>query len=114
MKLAESRRHLIYASVSLGSPVVAFLMILAYQSVAHAHDWEVIGQDSGLAGAFLGIAEIIQIAFAVLFGIIVGLIFAVLSIRFQRGILGLAALIFNGLPFIALSFLIIRGITRGW
>ena len=113
MKLAKSRRHLIYALISFVSPVAAFLMILGYQSVAHAQDWEALGQDSGMAGAILSLAEVIQIAFAMWFGTIVGLIFAVLSIR-QRRILGVTALIFNGLPFAALAFLLIRGMTRGW
>ncbi|MEP6788227.1 MAG: hypothetical protein ABJB40_07345 [Acidobacteriota bacterium] len=112
--MAESRRHRIYTLISFVSPVIAFLVILAYQSVAHSHDWEVIGPDSGMAGAFLAFAEIIQIAFAVLCGTIVGLIFAVVSIQVQRRIPGLAAFIFNGLLFVVLSFFIIRGVTRGW
>ena len=113
MKLTETRKHLIYALLSFVSPIAAFLIILAYQSIAHAQDWEDIGQDAGMAGAFLGLGEIIQIAFAILIGTIVGLIFGVLSFR-KRRILGLVVLIFNGVPFLTLSFLIIRGMTRGW
>lgn len=112
MNPAKSRKHLIYTLISFACPVIAFLMVIAYQSVAHAHDWEGIAQDSdsGAAGALLMFAEIVQIVFAVLFGSIIGLIFAVLGIR-QRRILGLAALIFNGLPFVALLILMMsRGI----
>lgn len=109
----DTRRNLIYALLSFASPLLAFLIILGYQSVAHAQDWQTLEPADGMAGAVLGLAEIIQIAIAVLVGTLVGLVFALLCVR-RRPIIGTIALIFNGLPLVALSFLVIRGMTRGW
>jgi hypothetical protein len=61
-----------------------------------------------------GFAAVVQLIVCSMIGCLVGLIFAVLSIRLQRRVLGagLAALAFNGLPFLLLASLWFKGMTH--
>lgn len=63
----------------------------------------------------MAFAEIVQLILASITGCLIGLIFAVLSMRLQRRVLGvgLAALVFNGVPFLLLISLWIKGMTHG-
>lgn len=116
-EMAGPHRHWIYALVAIVCPIGSFLIMLAYQTMAHAADWQLINQDSARAGAMdLTIYEIAQQALAVLFGAFIGLFFAALSLRLTRraASLGTVALILNGLPFLMAVFMIIWGLTVGW
>ena len=61
----------------------------------------------------MGFAEVVQLIVFTVAGCLVGLVFAVLSIRLRRRVwgMGLAALIFNGLPFLLFLSLWITGMT---
>ncbi|MEO5859886.1 MAG: hypothetical protein ABIR33_13165 [Pyrinomonadaceae bacterium] len=114
MKVVPSRKYLIYALIAFLCPIAAILVTILYQSIAHAEDWKLYGEE--LAGAYLALAEVIQIVYAVAIGSALGLIFAIISLRFRRRFIsvGTAALTFNALPFVLTVYLLIQGITRGW
>jgi len=63
----------------------------------------------------MAFAEVVQLIIASMAGCLAGLIFAVLSLRLQRRVLGvgLAAFVFNGVPFLFLIFLWIKGMKSG-
>lgn len=118
MEITQSRRHMVYALVSFACPVVALLIMLGYQSVAHAEDWRRIDAEveQSMEGAFLFLGEIILCAYAILLGTLVGIVFAILSLRLKPRVLslGTAAIVFNSLPFAAVLAFIVRGMTRGF
>jgi drug/metabolite transporter (DMT)-like permease len=63
-----------------------------------------------MAGALMGFTEIIQFTFVLMIGCIVGLFLGGLSLwnRKKMVSIGLAGLILNSLPIIALLYLILR------
>ena len=63
----------------------------------------------------MGFGEVVQLIVFLMVGCLAGLIFAVLSLRLQRRVLGmgLAALVFNVLPYLLLMSLWIKGMVRG-
>ena len=115
MKKQRFPKHIIYALISLASPITILFATLAYQSAANSSFWHSITPEESGAGAMMAFAEVAQLIFLSMVGCLLGLIFAVLSIRLQRRVLGvgLAALVFNGLPFLLLASLWIKGMARG-
>ncbi|MHB8845834.1 MAG: hypothetical protein ACYC7L_13925 [Nitrospirota bacterium] len=106
---------MIYGVVSFFCPIVAVIAVLAYQSVAYADFWRSITPDKSTAGAMMAIGEVFQILVVSSGGCLLGICFAVASLRIQRQIrgVGLAALIFNGLPFLLLTFIWIKMMVLG-
>lgn len=114
MQESSSRTHLIYALFSFLIPPVAVLLTVAYQSVAHAEDWKTYGDE--LAGAYLALAEIIQIVWVIAISAAIGIVFALRGLRVWRQLIsaGTTILLFNLVLFFLASYLLIRGMTRGW
>jgi len=108
-------KYVVYAVLSLASPIIAFLATLAYQSVTNSAFWSSITTEENAAGAMMAFAEVVQLIFFTMIGCFVGIIFAVISLRVQRRILGLglASVVFNGLPLLLSMFLLIKGWTVG-
>jgi hypothetical protein len=108
-------KYVVYAVLSLAPPIIAFLATLTYQSVANSAFWSSITPEYSAAGAMMGFAEIVQLILFTMIGCFIGMIFAVISLRIQRRILGLGlvGVVFNGLPLLLFMFLLIKGWTVG-
>ncbi len=110
MKQQRPSKHIVYAVLSLASPIIAFLATLTYQSIADSAFWSSITTEENAAGAMMAFVEIVQLILFTMIGCFVGMIFAVISLRVQRRILGfgLAGIVFNGLPLLLFIFLLIK------
>jgi uncharacterized membrane protein YbjE (DUF340 family) len=100
MRNQRLSKHVSYAVISLACPIVALLVTLACQSIANASFWRSIITEESAAGTIEGFSEVIQLIVFLMVGCLTGLLFAAISLRLQRRVLGigLAALVFNGLP----------------
>jgi type III secretory pathway component EscR len=109
-------RYVICAVLSLASPIIAFLATRTYQSVANSAFWSSLTPEDSAAAVFGVFAEIGELIFFTMIGCFVGIIFAVISLRVQRRILGLGlvGVVFNGLPLLLFMFYLIKGWTVGF
>lgn len=98
------KRFHIYIIISFICPIVAVAGMRFYQWIGNSDYWSSLTPEYSAAGALLGFVEVIQVIFALLLGCIIGLVFAGLYFWSPRNIkaLGIAAVIYNGLPFIFL------------
>lgn len=80
MKNQQFPKHIVYAVLSLASPVIAFSATVAYQSFAHSDFWNSMTHDEHAAGAMMGFAEGMQLVFVTVIGCFVGIIFAAISV----------------------------------
>lgn len=116
MSIPQLPKHAVYAIVSFFCPIIAVSAVLAYQAIAYADFWESITPEESAAGAMMAIGEISQILVVSSGGCLLGILFAAASLRIQRQIrgVGLAALTFNGLPFLLLMFIWTKVMVLGW
>ncbi|HQX56448.1 MAG TPA: hypothetical protein PLP07_11000 [Pyrinomonadaceae bacterium] len=104
----RSYRHIIYAVISVACPFIAFGLISLYQEYAHEWFWEVQKKpwpldDADKNAVVMGaIAMAVEAALAVVVGLIVGTMFAALSLKRKLRFIsfGTAALLFNLIPLI--------------
>jgi hypothetical protein len=115
MRQQRLSKHVVYAVLSLVCPIIAFFATLAYQSAANSEFWSSLTTEESGAGAMMAFAEFIQLILFTMIGCILGTIFALISLRIQRRILGfgLIGVVFNGLPLLFFTFLLIKGGTVG-
>jgi cell division protein FtsX len=115
MRKQPFSKHIVYAVLSFICPIVAFFVTLAYQSVVNSSFRQSLGHDDGMAAAMMVFSEIAQIIFFTMIGCVIGIIFAVISLRLKRRFrsLGFMALVFNGLPFLLLLTFWIKGVLVG-
>lgn len=113
MRKQRFSKQIIYALLSFAAPIVALSATLIYQSIANSSLRESITAEYSAAGAMTAFAEFIQLIVFTAFGCFIGIIFASISLWLQRRIVGMAALIFNGLPFLLLMSFWIKGILNG-
>jgi hypothetical protein len=115
MRKMRLPKHIVYGLISFACPVVAFIAILLYQSIVDSNFWVSLIPEESAAGALMAISEVVQVVLFSMGGCLVGLIFGILSIRIQRRVLGvgMAAIVFNALPFLLLMSFWIKGMTVG-
>ena len=115
MRKKRFPKYVVYVVLSFAAPVVALLVTFTYQSITNYSFYQSLTRDESFAGAMMGFAEVVQLMLFTLIGCLVGIIFAVISLRVQRRVigLGLAGLFFNGLPLLLLMFHLIKGWTVG-
>ena len=115
MRNQRLTKHLILAVVSFACPIIALSATLAYERIAYADFWHSITPEENFAGAMMAFAEVVQAIVFFMFGCLVGLIFAVLSMCLKGRVLGvgLAALVFNVLPFLLLISLLVGRMASG-
>ena len=115
IKKKRSYRHLIYALISVACPFVAFGIVSTYQDYAYA---ELLApkccpiDDADVnAGAMMGFVIVVQLIFAVGVGSLVGLIFAVMSLKSKPRVFsfGTVALLFNLIPVVGVVVIFLRG-----
>ncbi len=113
MRQQRLPKHVVYAVLSLACPIIAFFATLAYQSAANSEFWSSLTTGEGAAGATMAFAEVVQLILFTMIGCVLGMIFAAISLRIQRRILGfgLVGVVFNGLPLLLFMFLLIKGWT---
>ena len=106
--------HAIYALISFICPIAAYQGTLLYQSIANSEYWQSLTPGENVTGALMAFSEITQLIVSLVIGCTVGLLFAVLSIRrHQVWSVGLIALVFNALPFVFVTSLLIKGMVFG-
>ena len=112
MKQRRFHKHIVYAVLSLVSPVIAFIATRAYQSAANSEFWNSLktGDGESAAAVWGAMDEFAQLINFTMIGCIIGIIFALISLRIQRRILGfgLTGVVFNGLPLLLVIILLIR------
>ncbi len=116
------QRHLIYALISLASPFISLGTVLLYQSYAYDWFWQITEKAALLddadinAGAMMGVVIVIQLVFALGIGSLLGLVFAVMSLKRNPKIIsfGMISLLFNLIPFVGSLLIIIRGYLIGF
>ena len=80
MKKQRFPKYIVYAVLSLVSPIIAFSATAAYQSFAHSDFWNSMTHDEHAAGAMMAFAEGMQLIFFTVIGCFVGVIFALISV----------------------------------
>jgi hypothetical protein len=116
MKLPKISKYARQVVLSFACPILALCAILVYQDLAHGEFWRSMTPDTSAAGAMMAVGEVIELCFSVMVGCLAGIVFAALSLR-SRGrlrVLSLVALLFNGVPFVLLLALWIKGRTSGF
>lgn len=105
----RSYRHIIYALISVACPFIAYGLISLYQEYAYDWFWQLqkkpMPRDDAddNAVAMMAIVMAVQTTLAVVGGLIIGTVFAALSLRRRPRLVsfGTAALFFNLLPLIS-------------
>ena len=100
---------MVYALISVACPFIAYGLISLYQEYAYEWFWQLSTKPKPLddadvnAGAMMGVAVLVEAALAVVIGLIIGLVFAALSLKRRPRFIsfGTAALIFNLIPLVA-------------
>jgi hypothetical protein len=115
MRQQRLPKHVVYAVLSLACPVIALFATLAYQSTANSEFWSSLTTGDNAAAAMGAFAEFVEVIFFTMIGCVLGMISAVISLCVQRRVLGLglAGVVFNGLPLLLFMFLLIKGWTVG-
>ena len=106
----RSYRHVVYALISVACPFIAYGLISLYQEYAYDWFWEVQKkpwpQDDADKNAVVMIAIVmaVEAALAVVGGLIVGTMFAALSLKRKPRLVsfGTAALLFNLVPLVVI------------
>lgn len=104
----KSYRHIIYAIISVACPFIAYGLISLYQEYAYEWYWQIGNQGRPLddadvnAGAMMGFAVLVEAALAIVVGLIIGTLFAAMSLKRQPRLIsfGTAALLFNLIPIV--------------
>lgn len=118
MKMKYLPKNTLYAIASILSPIIAGIGTYVYQSLVNSEFWSslhnVEGASNGV-GATMVFAEVIQMTAALTIGCLIGIILAVRSIYIDKAKskMGIMALTVNGLPFLLLSFFVVKGIIFG-
>ncbi len=87
MRKQRFRKHVIFAVLSIGCPVVAFSSTLIYQYFVNSNFWGSLSDKEGTtnaAGAMMAFAEFVELIFFTVIGSVVGIIFAVISFWLWR------------------------------
>ena len=115
MKIQRIQKHIVYGVISFFCPIVAVIAVSIYQSVVDASFWQSMTPEDNAIGAMMAFGELVQLIGVSIVGCLFGIIFAVASLRLQQRVwsVGSAALVFNGLPFLLLICLWIKGMIVG-
>jgi hypothetical protein len=115
MRKQRLHKHIVCGAISFSCPFMAVIAVLAYQSVANSSFWQSLTPEESAAGATMAFCEVVQLVLFLMSGCLIGLIFGILSVRFQRRVLGvgMAAIVFNTLPFLFLVTFWIKFMTVG-
>lgn len=106
----RSYRHFVYALISVACPFIAYGLISLYQEYAYEWFWEVQKkpwpQDDADKNAvvMMAIAMAVEAALAVVVGLIIGTVFAALSLKRKLRLVsfGTAAMLFNLIPLVGI------------
>ena len=119
MKIRKFSSHIVYAILSIASPIMAIAGIIIFQSIAHSDFWGSIDttvDSDRIAGAMMAISEVANLLAWMTIGSFIGLLLALKSCHQQNKIFGIGfiALVVNGFPLILCGFFWIRVYLHGW
>lgn len=107
-----------YAILSILSPIVAFTFIVLYQQIMYSEFWLSVNdspRSNSAAIAMMSVAEFIQIIIAIFVGCVVGIVLAFFSFKINKvnRKLSYIAFIFNGIPLLFVTLLMLKSILYG-